>query len=64
MKVDKDRKNFMLRIRMTSADRAIIHNAAEADGREISTWARETLLRMARRKLTTIRTKWTKGDSA
>ena len=41
----------MLRIRMSKAESALLDRAAEADGREVSTWARETLLALAGRLL-------------
>jgi CRISPR/Cas system-associated protein Csm6 len=41
------RENF-LRIRLTDAERAALDNEARARGEETSTWARRTLLALAR----------------
>ena len=43
------RKTFMLRIRMTEADRLLIEEAARAKSLEMSTWARSELVTLARR---------------
>jgi hypothetical protein len=45
------RKSYMLRVRMTEQERALIEDAARADSLETSTWARSELVRLARRKL-------------
>lgn len=43
------RKTFMLRIRMTEADRTLIEEAARTKSLEMSTWARSELVALARR---------------
>jgi hypothetical protein len=43
------RKTFMLRIRMTEADRLLIEEAARTKSLETSTWARSELVALARR---------------
>jgi hypothetical protein len=42
------RKTFMLRIRMTEADRLLIEEAARTKSLETSTWARSELVALAR----------------
>jgi uncharacterized protein (DUF1778 family) len=42
-------KSFMLRIRMTENERALIEEAARARSLETSTWARSELVALARR---------------
>ena len=43
------RKTFMLRIRMTEADRLLIEEAARTKSLEMSTWARSELVALAKR---------------
>jgi hypothetical protein len=43
------RKTFMLRVRMTEADRLLIEEAARTKSLETSTWARSELVALARR---------------
>jgi uncharacterized protein (DUF1778 family) len=43
-------KNNVLRIRLTPDERAQLDRAAQSRGGETSTWAREILLREARKK--------------
>ena len=45
MRMDKD-----LRIPVTAEQRAIINHAAEAAGKDMAAWARELLLKAAKRK--------------
>lgn len=59
-KADSERKTNMLRIRLTAEDRALLDAAAESGGTDTSGWARNILLRNARRKATTITTEWTR----
>jgi uncharacterized protein (DUF1778 family) len=42
-------KTFMLRIRMSEADRALIEEAARIKSLETSTWARSELVALARK---------------
>jgi uncharacterized protein (DUF1778 family) len=44
-------KTYMLRVRMTDADRALLEAAAKLKSLEISTWARSELVSLARRLL-------------
>jgi len=44
-------KSYMLRIRMTEADRALLEEAAKAKSLETSTWARSELLALAKKVL-------------
>jgi uncharacterized protein (DUF1778 family) len=44
-------KSFMLRIRMTVADRALLEEAAKMRNLETSTWARSELVGLARKIL-------------
>lgn len=46
-KPDEERKSFMLRIRMTEEQREVLAGAA---GENISDWARDVLLRAAKRR--------------
>lgn len=46
-KPDDERKSAQLRIRLTAEERAVLDRAA---GGKTSTWARETLLKAAKRK--------------
>jgi uncharacterized protein (DUF1778 family) len=45
------RKTFMLRIRMTEADRELLEQAAATRSLETSTWARSELVALAKRVL-------------
>jgi len=47
-KAKKERKSFMLRVRMTQEERKML---AGASGGNMSEWARKVLLRAAKRKL-------------
>jgi hypothetical protein len=47
-KAPRDRKESILRIRLTDAQRAELDAAA---GQDTSTWARDVLLRVARRRV-------------
>lgn len=49
-KKPEHRKSYTLRVRMTEAERAVIEQAARGEGLEVSTWARVSLLALARRK--------------
>ncbi len=42
---------YMLRIRMTEAERALLEQAAQAKSLETSTWARSELVGLARKIL-------------
>jgi uncharacterized protein (DUF1778 family) len=46
-KPDSERKADELRIRMTEEERLLLDDAAQNAGQETSTWARETLLKIA-----------------
>jgi uncharacterized protein (DUF1778 family) len=50
-KPETEKKENVLRIRLTEADRATLDQAAEVAGGETSTWAREQLLAIANRLL-------------
>jgi hypothetical protein len=50
-KPEEDVKTYMLRIRMTEAERALLEEAAKARSLETSTWARSELLTLARKLL-------------
>jgi hypothetical protein len=50
-KPDADAKTYMLRIRMTQADRALLEEAAKSRSLETSTWARSELVALARQIL-------------
>lgn len=52
------RKSNLLRIRMTDEDRHLLEAVAGSEGLETSTWARNVLVRSAKRRATTIRTTW------
>lgn len=47
---DTERKAHMFRIRMTQAERDEIDRAAEANSEASSEWARQVLLKAARKK--------------
>ena len=42
-------KTYMLRVRMTDADRALLEEAARTKALETSTWARTELVALARK---------------
>jgi hypothetical protein len=42
-------KSYMLRIRMTQEERALLEEAAKAQSLETSTWARSALVTLARK---------------
>jgi uncharacterized protein (DUF1778 family) len=44
-------KTYMLRIRMTETERALLEEAAKAKSLETSTWARSALVLLARKTL-------------
>ncbi len=44
-------KSFMLRIRMTDSERALMEEAARAKSLETSTWARSELVSLAKKQL-------------
>ena len=44
-------KSYMLRIRMTRAERALVEEAAQSRSLETSTWARSELVAQARKTL-------------
>jgi len=46
-KPDEERKSYMLRIRMTEEQREVLQ---EASGGNLSDWARDVLLRAAKRR--------------
>jgi uncharacterized protein (DUF1778 family) len=48
-------KTYMLRIRMTEAERSLLEEAARAKSLETSTWARSELMALAKRLLKQIR---------
>lgn len=50
-KPESDAKTYMLRIRMTEADRALLEDAAKLRSLETSTWARSELVALARKQL-------------
>jgi hypothetical protein len=50
-KPKSEAKTYMLRIRMTEEDRALLEEAAKAKSLETSTWARSELVSLARRIL-------------
>ena len=50
-KPEADAKTYMLRIRMTEADRALLEEAAKSRSLETSTWARSELVALARKAL-------------
>ena len=49
-KAPEDRRTNGLRIPLTDAEREAIENAAQADGEKPITWAREAILRAAKRR--------------
>ena len=50
-------KSYMLRVRMTEAERALVEEAARARSLETSTWARSELVALARKTLRKSRSK-------
>jgi hypothetical protein len=44
-------KSYMLRVRMTESERALLEAAAKARSLETSTWARSELVELARKRL-------------
>lgn len=44
-------KSFMLRVRMTEAERALLEEAARVKSLQLSSWARSELVALARRLL-------------
>lgn len=46
-KKPEDRKSNTLRIRLTAEERAKLDDAAEKNRKDVSTWARDELLRLA-----------------
>ena len=50
-KAEPDAMTYMLRIRMTEADRALMEEAAKSKSLETSTWARSELVGLARKIL-------------
>jgi hypothetical protein len=50
-KPDTETKSYMLRIRMTQTERALLEEAAKSRSLETSTWARSELVALARRLL-------------
>jgi hypothetical protein len=50
-KPKSEAKSYMLRIRMTEADRALLEEAAKSKSLETSTWARAELVTLAKRLL-------------
>jgi uncharacterized protein (DUF1778 family) len=50
-KPDAEAKSYMLRIRMTEAERALLEEAAKSRSLETSTWARSELVALARKIL-------------
>jgi uncharacterized protein (DUF1778 family) len=61
MKPDEDRKTNVLRIRLKEHDRKLLEAVAKYEGEDCSTWARDVLLRVAKRRLGPIETTWTEG---
>lgn len=50
-KPESEAKTYMLRIRMTEADRTLLEDAAKSRSLETSTWARSELVALARKLL-------------
>lgn len=50
-KPESDAKTYMLRIRMTESDRALLEEAAKSKSLETSSWARSELVALAKRIL-------------
>ncbi|MFQ5732148.1 MAG: hypothetical protein ACE5KM_09345 [Planctomycetaceae bacterium] len=49
-KAPEDRRTSSMKIPMTAAEKALIESGAAGDDAKPVTWARETLLRIAKRK--------------
>ena len=49
-KPDSERKANVLRIRLTSEERQSLDEAAQKTGQETSTWARDLLLKIAKKE--------------
>lgn len=50
-KPETEAKTYMLRIRMTEAERGLLEKAAKSKSLETSTWARSELVALARKML-------------
>jgi hypothetical protein len=50
-KPDSEAKSYMLRIRMTEAERKLLEEAAKSKSLETSTWARSELVALAKKLL-------------
>ncbi len=50
-KLEAEAKTYMLRIRMTEQDRALLDAAAKSKSLETSTWARSELVALAKKLL-------------
>jgi uncharacterized protein (DUF1778 family) len=50
-KPESEAKSYMLRIRMTQAERALLEEAAKSKSLETSTWARSELVALAKKIL-------------
>jgi uncharacterized protein (DUF1778 family) len=50
-KPEEESKRYMLRIRMTEAERKLLEDAAKSKSLETSTWARSELVALARKTL-------------
>jgi uncharacterized protein (DUF1778 family) len=50
-KPEAESKSYMLRIRMTEADRALLEEAAKQKSLDTSTWARSELVALAKKVL-------------
>jgi hypothetical protein len=48
-KSEAERRRILFRIRVNEAEQAELEEAAQSQGQEASTWAREVLLALARR---------------
>jgi len=48
-KPESEAKSYMLRIRMTESERALLEDAAKVKSLETSTWARSELVALARK---------------
>jgi hypothetical protein len=50
-KPEGEAKTYMLRVRMTAKERALMDEAARAKSLQLSTWARSELVELARKTL-------------
>lgn len=50
-KPPEQRKSHVVQLRLTSAEKETCEQAAELDGVKMSKWARETLVRTAKRRM-------------